>query len=164
MEEQKKKITLQNLLCEKNLLEKRLESERIEWQTTYSYAMSGSRKVDEIDVERTENSVKNTKRMLEAVNKKIDVYTKIEEKIKAYEIIKVPKGSYQVCVWDPSKPEKSIPEPVGKPYKTEGYAKNKADSLNKKAEDEDWNTNPIIRMCRGKTEYFVIDDKRNRIY
>ena len=78
----------------------------------------------------------------------------LEQRMKeAYKNLKAPEGKFEVYVWDPSNPEKSIPRQVSKPYSVEGFAVGYAKRMNAKQQ-------AVI----GEADYFVMNDRGIRIY
>lgn len=67
--------------------------------------------------------------------------------------LRAPLDQYIVCEWDPSNPEKSIPCQVAGPYKIKGFAFAYARRMNEKPQPK-----------FGEADYFVMDNKGNRVY
>jgi hypothetical protein len=86
----------------------------------------------------------------------------LEERMKkAYANLKAPKGKYVVCVWNPSNPNKSIPEIDGRPY----LLFEKAVEYVKIMNDKEQSRNIRERAVVGPDlDYFVVDDKGCRVY
>lgn len=78
--------------------------------------------------------------------------------------LKAPEGKFNVCKWDPSNPEKSVPTVISGPYSQEnfavGYAKRRNADYQRRIAQAAAQGKELI----GEEDYFVTNDRGIRIY